>query len=137
LAEIDGALEPSAEWVFELEGRLGWRDRRKVYLALLGTLHALRDSLPLDEAVFLAAEFPALLRGLYYEGWHPHERPAPLDDRETFLNRVHEAVHRDPGIDAEQVVRTVFGLLAERISAPEFEDVRAASPEPLHGLWPR
>jgi uncharacterized protein (DUF2267 family) len=136
IAEFDGAEAKSGNWLFALEERLGWQDRRKVFLALLGTLHALRDSLPLDEAVYLGAELPALLRGLYYEGWHPRQQPMPLKDRDAFLNRVHEAVHRDPGIDAEHVVRTVFAVLSERISAPEFEDVRAASPQPLHGLWP-
>jgi uncharacterized protein (DUF2267 family) len=86
--------------------------------------------------VYLGAELPLLVRGLYYEGWHPRKRPLGLEDRETFLTRLHDGLHRQPGIDPEQVARAVLGMLSERISAPELEDVRAASPAPLHGLWP-
>lgn len=92
--------------------------------------------LPPGKAVYLGAEFPVLLRGLYYEGWHPRQRSAAPRDREGFLTCIHESLHRDPGIDADHVARSVFALLAERISMPEIEDLRAACPEPLQGLWP-
>jgi uncharacterized protein (DUF2267 family) len=52
------------------------------------------------------------------------------------LERVRESVHRDPGIDAEQVARVVLALLAERLPAPELEDVRAVTPKALRALWP-
>lgn len=136
LPELDDALAESSGWFFDLEGRLGWQDRSKVYFGFIATLHALRDSLPVDEAVYLGAELPALLRGLYYEGWHPRKQPLVPEDRAVFLNRVHEALHRDPGIDSEQVARAVFEILAKRISAPVLENVMAANPAPLHGLWP-
>jgi uncharacterized protein (DUF2267 family) len=48
--------------------RLGWQDRDKVYAALIAALHALRDWLPRDEAIYIGAYFPPLLRGLYFEG---------------------------------------------------------------------
>lgn len=126
----------AAEWIVRLQQILGWQDRNRVYTALLAALHALRDHLPADEVAFLGAELPVLLRGLYYEGWHPRARPPRLDDRESFLIRVHEALHRELGIDPEQVVRAVFALLSERITAPELEEIKAATPASLHGLWP-
>jgi uncharacterized protein (DUF2267 family) len=33
-------------------------------------LHAPRDRLPPEVAVHLGAQFPMLVRGVYYEGWH-------------------------------------------------------------------
>lgn len=133
---FDEAPAAGAVWVIGLQNRLGWQDRHMAYTALLAALHALRDCLPTDEAVYLGAELPPLLRGLYYEGWHPRERPLRPEDRDAFLSRLHEAMHRDLGADPEQVARAVFELLSERISAPELEEIRAACPAPLHGLWP-
>ncbi|MFP3942561.1 MAG: DUF2267 domain-containing protein [Alphaproteobacteria bacterium] len=136
IPRIDDAPAAGEEWVANLQERLGWRDRGMAYTALLATLHALRDHLPADEAVTLGAGLPVLLRGLYYESWHLHDKPMPLEDRETFLLRLHEALHREIGIDPEPVARAVFELLSRRISAPDLEEIRAATPAPLHGLWP-
>jgi uncharacterized protein (DUF2267 family) len=115
--------------------RLAWRDRQRVYLALLTTLHALRDCLQRDEAISTGAQFPALLRGLYYEGWHPGGH-AVTRSRNTFLERIHDGLHRDPGIDSEQVARSVFALLAARLPAPAVESAKATLAHPLHNLWP-
>jgi uncharacterized protein (DUF2267 family) len=72
-------------------------------------LHALRDCLSRDEAVYVGTHLPALLRGLYYD---------------------------DPAVDAEQVARAVFALLAAHMPPAELEDAKAATPKPLHNLWP-
>jgi uncharacterized protein (DUF2267 family) len=56
--------------------------------------------------------------------------------RAAFLERVHDGVHRDPGIDSEDVARAVFALLAARLPAAEVEAARAATPKQLHNLWP-
>jgi uncharacterized protein (DUF2267 family) len=133
--QLSGALAETEAWIDDLALRLGWHERGKVYAALLGTLHALRDSLMRDEAVYVGSQMPALLRGLYYEGWHPAGRAA-AKSRAPFLERIHEAVHRDPGIDAEEVARTVLALLAARLPPGELEDAKAATPKPLHFLWP-
>ncbi len=60
------AVNAAEDWINDLMRRLGWRDRERVYRVLLATLHALRDSLARDEAVYVGAQLPPLLRGLYY-----------------------------------------------------------------------
>ena len=135
ISDLNAAAQATEDWVDDLMRRLGWRDRERVYLALLAALHALRDVLARDEAIFLGAQLPALLRGLYYEGWHPGTRPA-TKSRNTFLERIHDGLHRDPGIDAEQVARCLFSVLAARLPAAELEDAKAATPRDLHNLWP-
>ena len=135
ILDLETAVHATEDWVDALMRRLGWHDRERVYLALLAALHALRDVLTRDEAVFLGAQLPALLRGLYYEGWHPGARPATRS-RSAFLERIHDGLQRDPGVDAEQVARCVFALLAARLPAAEVEDAKAATPSALHNLWP-
>jgi uncharacterized protein (DUF2267 family) len=136
IQELEQAVRATDEWIDDLLRRLQWHDRQKVYLALRSTLHALRDCLPVDEAIYLGAQMPALLRGVCYDGWHPRERPLPLADRTSFLDRIHDGVHREPGIDPEQVAEAVFSLLADRLPSAELEDAKAATPGPLRALWP-
>ena len=135
ISDLNAAVAAADDWIDDLMRRLGWQDRERVYRALLATLHALRDCLARDEAVYIGAQLPTLLRGLYYEGWHPSARPATRN-RGAFLERSHDGVHRDPGIDTEQVARAVFALLAARLPAAEIEDAKAATPSVLHNLWP-
>lgn len=133
--ELEGAVRATTEWLDDLMQRLGWQDRDNVYSALIAALHALRDWLPRDEAIYIGACFPPLLRGLYYEGWHPAGHVA-TKSRRAFLERIHDGVHHEPGIDAEQVAKAVLALLAARLPPAELENAKAVTPEELHGLWP-
>ncbi len=135
IQELSIAVKAAEDWIDDLLRRLGWHDRERVYRVLLATLHALRDAVARDEAVYLGAQLPPLLRGLYYEGWHPGTRGA-AGSRAAFLGRIHDGVNRDPGVDAEEVARGVFALLAARLPAAEVEDAKAATPKSLHNLWP-
>jgi uncharacterized protein (DUF2267 family) len=101
--ELDNAVRATTNWIDDLMLRLGWHDRDNVYAALIAALHALRDWLPRDEAIYIGACFPPLLRGLYYEGWHAVGH-VTAKSRRAFLERIQDGVHREPGIDAEQVV---------------------------------
>ncbi len=102
---------------------------------MIGALHGFRDAMPCDEAVYFGAQLPPLLRGLYYEGWHPgvHRSAQSLD---ALRGRIHEAVNRNSGMDSEAVARAVFALLAARLSPSGIEDAMAATPKALHALWP-
>ncbi len=136
LPQLDLAAQAAAQWIDDLAKRLGWHDRDKVYLALVATLHALRDSLPAEEAVFLGEYLTPLIRGLYYEGWHMTKQPRSTKTRDAFLERIRDGVHHDPGIDADQVGHAVFALLAAHLPAAELEDVKAVTPKALRAFWP-
>lgn len=135
-AKLKNTIGETEVWIDEFVQQLQWHDRNIAYDALIAALHALRDSLAWDASVQLGAYFPPLLRGLYYEGWHPTARPLPMADNRNFLDRIHDAVHREPGIDPELVARAMFSLLARRLPAAELEDARAATPRALHAFWP-
>jgi uncharacterized protein (DUF2267 family) len=67
-------------------------------------------------------------------GQHPNGRP--LHSRNDFLERIHDGLHRDPGIDPEQVARAVLALVSDRLPAAEVEDAKAGTPHSLRALWP-
>lgn len=135
-AQLAAAGSETEDWIDDLVRRLDWQSREKTLDALIAALHALRDGLPWDEAVQVGAFLPLLLRGFYYEGWHPTARSLPLTTRDAFLERIHDTLHQEPGVDAELVARAVFSLLAERLPPTELEDAKAVTPKALHAFWP-
>jgi uncharacterized protein (DUF2267 family) len=132
---FESSLQLTNVWLKDLMARLGTNERHLAYLALRSTLHALRDRLTVDEAVHLGAQLPMLVRGFYYEGWHPAGKPVKEHSKEAFLGHVVSAA-RASNFDPERAVRAVFGLLAERISAGEIEDVKSILPRPIREFWP-
>jgi uncharacterized protein (DUF2267 family) len=78
-----------------------------------------------------------LISGIYYERWEPTDEPERrIRRKEEFLERVGEAFGWQSNIDPEQAVRSVFNVLARRVSEGEFEDVTGILPQELRSLWP-
>jgi uncharacterized protein (DUF2267 family) len=112
LKAFDSTLQLTHGWLNESSEELGWADRPRAYQALRVVLHTLRDRLTVEEVAALGAQLPMLVRGFYYEGWHPHGKPERGRKREEFLAEVGTAFRDDRDVDPEQVTRAVFQLLA-------------------------
>ncbi|MGI9380322.1 MAG: DUF2267 domain-containing protein [Methyloligellaceae bacterium] len=136
LTNLDNMLRLTREWVQELSDRLDWGNDRRAYRLLRETLHALRDRLSINEAVHLSAQLPTLLRGIYFEGWHPAGMPIAERNKAHFVERIANAFKNDPIEDPEEAVSQVFSLLNRRISQGEIEDIKSCLPTSLHDLWP-
>lgn len=138
---LDTTYLKTYEWLHDISQELGDDSRRHAYMALRGTLHALRDFLPLHESAQFAAQLPMLLRGLYFEGWDPATAPDRDRSLEQFLNRITHGLDRDPWqdgspIDAETAARAVLCVTARRISDGEMDHMRGVMPERIQRLWP-
>ena len=138
---FDATVQKTNEWLRDIGNQLGDDNRRHAYLALRGTLHAVRDFLPIEESAHLSAQLPMLVRGIYFEGWNPTNALAKDRSRESFLSRTEHALERalwneDHQIDTEKAARAVLRVLSDRISAGEVEQVRHVLPEPIRELWP-
>jgi uncharacterized protein (DUF2267 family) len=138
---FDSTIQKTNEWLRDIANELGIDNRRHAYLALRGTLHAVRDFLPLEESAQFSAQLPMLVRGLYFEGWDPSDTPTKDRSREHFLGRVETALERalwneDYPIDADQAARAVLRVLSDRVSGGEMDQVRRVMPERIRDLWP-
>jgi uncharacterized protein (DUF2267 family) len=98
-------------------------------------LHALRDRLTVPEVADLAAQFPMVVRGFFYEGWHPAGKPLRERKRSEFLAHVAAAFPQQPPDDVGRIVRGVFKLLSNRVTAGEIADVKSMMPRDLQALW--
>ena len=135
LEALDHTVQLTHVWINALDERLRWHSKPRAYRLLKAVLHALRDSLPHEEAVDLAAQLPTLLRGAYYEQWRPARTPVRQRKRADFLARVDAAFAADPLPDTEAAVTAVFDVLSEKISLGEVENVRGSLPEDIRELW--
>jgi len=76
LSAFDSTIQTTNVWLNEITERMGWReDKHRGYHALRAVLHALRDQLPVEHVAALGAQLPLLVRGIYYDGWHPAGKP--------------------------------------------------------------
>ena len=115
---------------------MGWDDRQKAYMTLRSILHALRDRLPPAEAVDLGAQLPMLMRGFYYEGWHPANKPRKYRHKGEFLNQVTQEIPWLRGAELEQAVSAAFEVLVSELGAEgEARQVRDSLPAELRELW--
>lgn len=136
LKPFDSTIQTTNIWLNDILERLGWQDSYRAYHALRAVLHALRDRLTVEQAAALAAQLPMLVRGFYYEGWHPHGKPVKERHKEEFLAHIADAFRDDPDVDPEQVTRAVFQVLAKHVTVGEIESVKQSLPTELRSLWP-
>jgi uncharacterized protein (DUF2267 family) len=132
---FDTTLQQSNLWLKELMAHLGL-DRKHAYKVLSATLHAVRDRIGPENAVHLGAQLPILMRGFYYEGWHPAGTPAKVRHKQEFLDYVSGEVFRGLGIDPEKAVRAVFEVMANRLDSGEVEKLTKLFSDELRSLWP-
>lgn len=137
LAVFDETIHTTHVWLNDLMSRLDMSDRNDAYRALRVTLHALRDRLPVNTAAGLAAQMPMLIRGFYFEGWRPGAGVSGDRTEEDFVSHIERAFERtadyyDPG----DVARAVFGVLDDRITPGEIENVKRCLPEHIRNMWP-
>ena len=137
LGVFNKTVEKTNAWLDDVELVMDWQDRHKAYMALRAVLHALRDRLEPDEAVDLAAQLPMLVRGFFYEGWHPANKPRKYRHKEDFLQQVEKEAPSLHDAELERAVTAVFNVLSSRIEGGEIPQVRMMLPSDLRELWPQ
>jgi uncharacterized protein (DUF2267 family) len=135
LEPIDATVQKTHVWLNDLMNEMGWLHRHQAYHALRTVLHALRDRLSVDEAAALSAQLPTLIRGMFFEGWHPAGKPL-REKRGSFLDQL-AADYRDRfDGEPEEIARAVFRVLARHITPGEVEKVAHVFPTGVRNLWP-
>jgi len=132
---FDKTLQTTNIWLKEIMQTVG-PDRHRAYRVLRAVLHALRDRLTVDEVAHLGAQMPLLVRGLYYDQWHPAGKPVRTRQLEEFLAQLAAELDDIGPINAEDAARAVFAVLEDHIAAGEIEDVKGMLPAQLRRLWP-
>lgn len=137
LTIVNHAAEQALAWIHELQKDMRFPHEQSAYAALRAVLHTLRDCLTVKEAADLSGQMPTLIRGIFFEGWSPSEKPNRIHDPHEFGQQVMKVLGKHPEIHAENSTRAVFALLDRHISAGEIDDVISIMPKGLRPLWPQ
>ncbi|MFD1328498.1 DUF2267 domain-containing protein [Mycoplana ramosa] len=136
VAALDHTIQQTNRWLKALVNDYNFSDRHQAYNALRAVLHALRDRLTLEQAAHLGAQFPILVRGIYYEGWHLGSRSAPERQVDEFAARVAQDLPPQFPRDPVSVTKAVFDLLWRELDPGETAKIIDELPVPLRTLWP-
>jgi len=132
---FDKTLQKSQLWIEEIKKGLDTGDEQRAYLALRTVLHSVRNHLQLNEAIHLGAELPMLIRGLYFEGWDPREKPVRDRDKKAYLEYFKTYFSEDSEEEIEKMMKAVFKVLDNKISQGEIRDVRENLPSHIRKVW--
>jgi uncharacterized protein (DUF2267 family) len=135
LPVFDTTVQKTMQWLHDIDDELGWDTRHKAYQALRGVLHVLRDHLPPNETAHFGSQLPMLVRGIFFEGWHPAGKPIKDHSAEKFLVDVASFFPKDADINPENVVRAVFSVMAEHMPGGEIEGIIRVLPKHLREFW--
>lgn len=132
---FDKTLQTTNIWLDEIMEEIG-PDRQVAWHALSAVLRTLRDRVPLDLAVHLGAQLPLLVRGVYYDQWHPAGHPERTHDLDAFLGRVADKLTGIRPVNARDATRAVLRVLSRHVDRGQVIKVADALPEQVRNLWP-
>jgi uncharacterized protein (DUF2267 family) len=135
LEVFDQTLQKTNIWLKDIMGQVG-PDRQRAYHALRAVLHTLRDRLTVEEAAHLSAQLPLLIRGIYFEGWHPAHKPTKERAQEGFLEQVESRLQGIEPINPETATRVVLEVLDSHVDPAVAEHVKHMLPKSVRELWP-
>jgi uncharacterized protein (DUF2267 family) len=137
---FDRTLHKTNVWLKDVMCAMNWENRERAYSALRATLHALRDILPIYEAVDLGAQLPILLRGVYYEGWNPKREVIRLKNIAEFYELVRYELGRGwtkfSNDELKEVVAVSLETLTRHVAGGEMKHIKGILQKKLRDLIP-
>lgn len=132
---LDNSIDLTNVWLRDILSQLKWQSKDSAYQALRGTLHAIRDRLPAEEAVDLASQLPLLIKGIYYDGWTLRDKPEKFK-KEEFARRVHAQFEFDDNVNPAEVIRAVLRVMYRHVGEGELRDVKFNMPKEIQEWFP-
>jgi uncharacterized protein (DUF2267 family) len=133
---FDTTLQETNHWLRIMMGELGTDSRRNAFNALRAALHAIRDRIGVDNAAHLGAQLPMLLRGAYYEGWHPAGTPTRERHLGDFIDHVAAGLPKDGRIEPGEAARACFAVMGRCLDSGEMLNLRHVLPHEVRNLLP-
>lgn len=136
LEVFDTTLQQTNRWLRLMMMELATDNRRLAFAALRGALHAVRDRIGTDNAAHLGAQLPMLLRGAYYERWHPAATPTHERDLAGFIDHVAAEMPHECEASAGEAAQACFAVLGCCLDRGEMLKLRRQLPREVLNLWP-
>jgi len=135
VTNLDRSIQSTIEWLRDIQEELKWPSEERIYAATKAMLSTLRDRMTVDEVFHLSAQFPLLLKGIFFDGYDPTGKPIDIDNREEFFDIIQNRFEKKSGIDGEVITRAVLRVLYSRVGAGEMDDIKDSMPDDIRGLF--
>jgi len=135
-AVIATSVQRTHEWLSDIDDELHLKNETAAYAALRATLHAVRDRLPVELVAHFGAELPLLIRGIYYDGWHPSAARLKAAHDEDFCDSIRRELQgHDELQHVDEVAGAVLRILDQRLQPGQIRHVIEALPERTRRFW--
>jgi uncharacterized protein (DUF2267 family) len=131
----DKTIQTTNIWLDEVVAEIG-PDRHVAWHVLSAALRTLRDRVPLELAAHLGAQLPLLVRGVYYDQWHPAAEPDRPRDLDEFLERISDKISGTRPVNVRDAARAVFRTLSRHVDRGQVRKVMDALPQQVRDFWP-
>lgn len=130
------SIQRAHEWLHDIGRGLGFDNEHAAHAALRATLHAMRDRLPVELVAHFGAGLPTMIRGIYYDGWHPSAARLREAHAEDFAEAMRRELHGHRELqNVEQVALAVMGVIHERLEPGQINHIVEALPKQVRNLW--
>jgi|SRR5689334_19132993 len=136
LPVFDKTLQETNQWLTLMMDELGTDARSTAFSALRASLHALRDRIGIDNAAHLGAQLPMLLRGAFYEGWHPSSTPTRERHLGDFVDHVQSELPAGSAVNPADAARACFYVMGKHLDPGEMMKLQGILPHEVLNLWP-
>lgn len=137
VAVFDSTVQKTHDWLHDLQAAWAWAENdQEAYIALRTGLHFLRDRLTVDEVSDLSAQLPMLVRGFFYEGWHPADKPLDANTEEDVAAYINDAMSEMRPADPFDLLEAVFTVLTKNLTEGEMAHIRTMLPKDLQKYIP-
>ncbi len=128
-------IKNAYSWLDEIARKAGTPDRTDwAYNALKAVLHTIRDRTTVEEVFHLSAQLPLFIRGVYFEGYKPADKPDKMN-LDEFLQRIRERMGPGNNVEPEQAFHAVLEVLGKHVSIGELMDIKTSMPKDIQRLW--
>lgn len=129
LKQIDASVQTFNTWLNQIADALGG-GKADAYHALRAGLFALRDRMVADEAVDLSQQLPLIVRGIWFEGWQPHDVPRLDRDRDAWLATMEGRLRQEEAgaIDPERAATAVMAVLKAHLDVGQVRHLESQLP---------
>lgn len=133
---LDTSVQRTHEWLHEIGHGLGFDNEHAAYAALRATLHIVRDRLRVELVAHFGAGLPTMIRGIYYDGWHPSAARLKAAHAEDFADSLRRELKGHNELQhVEKVASQVMHVIAHELDPGQIDHVLDALPKPVRELW--
>lgn len=98
-------------------------------------MHTLRERLPIEELFHLSAQLPLLIRGVFFEGYNPSNKPTKIKNRQKFFDVVSDNYGKSTETNSAEVTQAVLRVLYKRAGFAQMDIIRDLLPLDLRELF--